>query len=161
MWSRRDRIVKSSFRFAEGKRRRHKVGAGSFGVVNGRCRRFVAGPILRVGRLDVNTYLLSPPEVQRVTLPHRTRSPRRSGTPGRGDRWINLLQSRSRLGLARLAQVFLSVNSFLSLIDVRRRCGGRLSRTARERKAGCRKREKQNRLSSHILDSRAPTFLAA
>ena len=55
--------------------------------------------------------------------------------PGRGDRWINLLQSRSRLGLAGLSQFFLSVDSFLSLIDVRRRCGSRLSRAARERKA--------------------------
>src|SRR5438105_1790779 len=69
--------------------------------------------------------------------------------PGRGDRWINLLQSRSRLGLAGLSQFFLSVDSFLSLIDVRRRCGSRLSRAARERKAGCGQCNKQYRLDFH------------
>ena len=58
--------------------------------------------------------------------------------PGRGDRWINLLQSRSSLGLARLAQFFLSVNSFLSLIDVRGGGGSRLGRAARERETGSR-----------------------
>src|SRR5947207_3256264 len=69
MWRRRDRVVKSALGFTEGKRSWHKIGAGLFGVVNGRCRRFVAGPILRVGRFDVNTYLLSPPKVHRVILP--------------------------------------------------------------------------------------------
>jgi len=42
---------------------------GLFGVVNRQRRRSVAGPILRVGHLDVNTYLLPPTEVHRVSCP--------------------------------------------------------------------------------------------